>query len=200
MAGQRKTVPFSLPPDLDAYLRQAAKRTGQSIAHVIRRGLGVGVILQDDPTTLARAVRDVYKRPTDYPISIKITLRECCEAVMAAAPGAMLPGDADTIEGYIRKAGPYQVGESHWVYGPLTRKDRDEGFDLMVPGEPELQKTRVVFENRSFSMKPAPIELDGRLFWIYTNVEMSARATLLFQKNLTNIWSDIAHWPDDEQA
>lgn len=198
VAGHRKTVPFSLPPDLDAFLRQEAKRTGQSIAHVIRRGLGVGVILQDDSTTLARAVRNVYKRPTEYPISVKIALRESCEATMAAGPGAMLPGDATTIEGYIRRAGPYQVGPSHWAYGPLTRKERGDGFELTVPGEPELERQRVVVQHRNFPMKPAPIELDGRLFWVYTNVDMDARATRVFQENITTIWSDLALDHEDE--
>ena len=142
-------MPFSLPADLDLYLRQEAQRTGQSIAHVIRRALGVGMPLQDDPATLARAVRDVYTRPNDYPISLKIALREACEAAEeeiteAIALGRMLPGDAATIDGYVRQVGPYQIGPSHWVYGPLSRKDRGDGFDFMVPGEAVLESNHAL--------------------------------------------------------
>lgn len=196
MAGQRKTVPFSIPADLDLYLRQEAKRTGQPIAQVIRRALGVGMPLQDDPATLARAVRDVYQRPSEYPISLKIALRESCEAAeeaitQAIAQGQMLPGDAETIEGFIRQAGPYQVGHSHWVYGPLSRKDRGEEFDFMVPGEAVLESNRVVVPSRNFTLKSAPIELDGRLFWVYTNIVMNAQSTRLFQENLTRVWRGL---------
>lgn len=201
MTGQRKTVPLSLPSDLDHYLRQEAKRTKQPIAQVIRRALGVGMPLQDDPASLARAVRDIYQRPTEYPISLKIALREACEAAdesisAAIAQGHMLPGDEATIDGFVHQVGPYEIGPNQWVYGPISRKDRDDGFNHVVAGDVVNEPGRVVVQNRVFHLKPAPVELDGRLFWVYTNAKMDATATQIFQENLTRIWRGLKPEPE----
>ena len=204
MTGQRKTVPLSLPSDLDLYLRQEAQRTGQPIAQVIRRALGVGMPLQDDPATLARAVRDVYQRPTEYPISLKIALREACVAAEdricdALAHGRMSRADEATIDGFVRQVGPYQIGPKKWVYGPVSVKDKGEGFDHMVVGDQVFTGDKVVVRNHLFHLAPASVELDGRLFWVYTNVKMDENATRVFQENLTRVWRGLKPEPETSE-
>jgi len=66
----------------------------------------------------------------------------------------------------------------------------------MVASDVVNEPGRVVVRNLVFPLKPAPVELDGRLFWVYTNVKMDATATRIFQENLTRVWRGLKPEPE----
>lgn len=191
----REILSLSLPADLADEVSRRAEKSGLSKAQLVRQAMSIGITVRDDLLTLARAVRDVRKRPEAYSTSTKIALHEAVSAALKSRrrfDSSVLPGDLEDLEGYQRKSGPYQVAENGWVCGPFNRKVHGDSFDYHVTGEPEHAGSAVSVSIGQKTMHCHTIELDGRPYFVYTNLKRLGPAHVkVFERNIMKTWDQI---------
>jgi hypothetical protein len=191
----REVVSLSLPPDLADEIARRARKTGLTKAQLVRQAMSIGITVQDDPVTLARAVRDVLRRPKEYSTSTKLALHDAIAAALDSDEvmrSGALPGDMADLQGYLNKAGPYQIAENGWVCGPFTTKVHGDVLDYQISGEPEELRDSVRVAIRQVRLKCHVIELDKRPYFVYTNANMTPASIKVFQQNIMETWDRIS--------
>jgi hypothetical protein len=187
----REILSLSLPEDMLKDLDQRARTTGLSRSQIVRNAMTIGLTVQDDPATLARAVRHVYQEPAAYNISTRIALREAIERLLDAGQVgtfSALKHDLQTLEGYVDNIGPYEAKPGVWVAGPFTDKVHGEDWQIQVGSDQEATSRAVTVRLHLVNLRPHPLELEGKLYWVYTNAQMTPSSVRVFQENIIRHW------------